>query len=128
MSLLHGVWAEVRTLVVGEVQSPKEKHGEQVIHTQKLSYFSRKVNAETFCRLALVEIHRRGIENAKELAALMDDAEWVQGFTEHYCPKATRILDFPLLSPPTPKTIRPNPWRNFKFGKALYQRKPSPKL
>jgi hypothetical protein len=93
--LLHGIWAEVRTLVVGEVQPPKEEHGEQVVHTEKLSYFSRKVNAETFCRLALVEIHRRGIENAKELAAVMDGAEWEQGFTDHHCPKAIRILDFP---------------------------------
>jgi hypothetical protein len=93
--LLHGIWAEVRTLVVGEVQPPKEEHGEQVIHTQKLSYFSRKVNAETFDRLALVEIHRRGIENAKQVAAVMDGAEWEQGFTEHHCPQATRILDFP---------------------------------
>jgi hypothetical protein len=92
---LHGVWAEVRTLVVGEVQPPKEEHGEQVVHTQNLSYFSRKVNAETFDRLALVEIHRRGIENAKEVAAVMDGAEWEQGFTEHHCSKATRILDFP---------------------------------
>lgn len=93
--LLHGIWAEVRTLVVGEVQSPKEEHGEQVVHTQKLSYFSRKVNAETFDRLALVEIHRRGIENAQQVAAVMDGAEWEQGFTEHHCPKAIRILDFP---------------------------------
>jgi hypothetical protein len=93
--LLHGIWAEVRTLVVGEVQPPKEEHGEQVVHTQKLSYFSRKVNAETFDRLALVEIHRRGIENAKQVAAVMDGAEWEQGFTEHHCPQATRILDFP---------------------------------
>lgn len=93
--LLHGVWAEVKTLVVGEVQPPREEHGEQVIHTQQLSYFSHKVNAETFDRLALVEIHRRGIENAKEVAAVMDGAEWEQGFTEHHCSKATRILDFP---------------------------------
>ena len=93
--LLHGVWAEVKTLVVGEVQPPKDEHGEQVVHTKKLSYFSRKVNSETFERLALVEIHRRGVENAKQVAAVMDGAEWEQGFTEHHCPKAVRILDFP---------------------------------
>ena len=27
-----------------------------------------------------------------------------------------------------PKKPKPNPWRNFKFGKSLYQRKDSPKL
>jgi hypothetical protein len=93
--LTQGIWAEARTLVVGEVQPVKEENGEQVVHTTKLSYFSRKVNAETFDRLALVEIHRRGIENAQQVAAVMDGAEWEQGFTEHHCPKAVRILDFP---------------------------------
>jgi hypothetical protein len=93
--LTHGIWAEARTLVIGEVQPAQEEQGEQVVHTTKLSYFSRKVNAETFDRLALVEIQRRGIENARQTAAVMDGAEWEQGFIEHHCPKAVRILDFP---------------------------------
>jgi len=92
--LLHGVWAEVRTLVIGEVQSAIEKNGEKVAHTCNLSYFSRKVNAEEFQRLALVEIHRRGVEKAQAVAAIMDGAEWEQGFTDYHCPQATRILDF----------------------------------
>jgi len=93
--LLHGVWAEVRTLVIGEVHSVVEKNGESIAHARNLSYFSRKVNAEAFQRLALVEMHRRGIEHAKEVAAIMDGAEWEQGFTDYHCPHATRILDFP---------------------------------
>jgi len=93
--LVHGIWAEVKTLVVGEVQPAVEEHGEQVVHTNQLSYFSRKVNAEEFQRLALVEIHRRGVEHAQEVAAIMDGAEWEQGFTDYHCPQATRILDFP---------------------------------
>ncbi len=92
--LLHGVWAEVRTLVVGEVQAPVLERGEWVVHTRNLSYFSRKVSAQEFQRLALVEIHRRGVENAKEVAAVMDGADWEQGFTDYHCPQATRILDF----------------------------------
>jgi hypothetical protein len=87
--LVHGVWAEVRTLVVGEVKTVK---GE--VHTGELSYFSRKESAESFTRLALVEIQRRGIENAREVAAVMDGAEWEQGFTDYHCPQAVRILDF----------------------------------
>ena len=93
--LMHGVWAEVKTLVVGEVQPAVEEHGERVVHTRNLSYFSRKVNAEEFQRLALVEIQRRGVEHAQEVAAIMDGAEWEQGFTDYHCPQATRILDFP---------------------------------
>jgi hypothetical protein len=88
--LLHGVWAEVRTLVVGHVQQDK-----QGIHTRNLSYFSRKVSAQEFQRLALVEIQRRGVENATAVAAVMDGADWEQSFVDFHCPQAVRILDFP---------------------------------
>jgi hypothetical protein len=92
--LLHGVWAEVRTLVVGEVQPAVEEKGEMVVHTRNLSYFSRKVSAQEFGRLALVEMHRRGVENAKQVAAVMDGADWEQSFVDFHCPQAIRILDF----------------------------------
>ncbi len=93
--IVHGQWAEVRTLVIGEVQPRVEERGEWVVHTRNLSYFSRKVSAEEFARLALVETQRRGVENAKEVAAVMDGSDWLQGFTDYHCPNAVRILDFP---------------------------------
>lgn len=93
--LVHGVWAEVRTVVIGEVVSGLGQQGEWVAHAQNLSYFSRKVSAETFQRLALVEMHRRSVEKAGEVAAVMDGAEWEQGFVDYHCPAAIRILDFP---------------------------------
>jgi hypothetical protein len=93
--LLHGVWAEVRTLVIGEVQPAVEEKGEMVVHTRNLSYFSRKVNAQEFGRLALVEMHRRGVEQAQQVAAVMDGADWEQSFVDFHCPQAIRILDFP---------------------------------
>lgn len=93
--LLHGVWAEVRTLVIGEVQPAVQEKGEWVVHTRNLSYFSRKVSAQEFQRLALVEMHRRGVERAKQVAAVMDGADWEQGFVDFHCPQALRILDFP---------------------------------
>ena len=92
--LLHGVWAEVRTLVIGEVQPAVEEKGERVVHTQNLSYFSRKVSAQEFGRLALVEMQRRGVENARQVAAVMDGADWEQSFVNFHCPGAIRILDF----------------------------------
>ena len=92
--LLHGVWAEARTLVLGEVQPAVEEKGEMVVHTQNLSYFSRKVSAQEFGRLALVEMQRRGVENAKQVAAVMDGADWEQSFVDFHCPRAIRILDF----------------------------------
>jgi hypothetical protein len=93
--LLHGQWAEVRTLVIGEVQPRVQERGEWVVHTRKLSYFSRKTSSEEFERLALVEIQRRGVENARQVAAVMDGSDWLQGFTDYHCPDAVRILDFP---------------------------------
>jgi hypothetical protein len=52
------------------------------------------VSAQEFGRLALVEIQRRGVENAQAVAAVMDGAEWEQNFVDFHCPGAIRILDF----------------------------------
>jgi hypothetical protein len=93
--LVKGEWAEVRTVVIGEIQPKVEERGEWVVHTRHLSYFSRKVNSDEFTQLALVEVQRRGLENAKEVGAVMDGADWLQGFADYHCPKAVRILDFP---------------------------------
>jgi hypothetical protein len=92
--LLHGVWAEVKTLVIGEVQPAVREKGEMVVHTRKLSYFSRKVSSEEFETASLGEMHRRGVANAKAVAAVMDGAEWEQSLTDYHCPRAVRILDF----------------------------------
>jgi hypothetical protein len=93
--LVHKEWAEVRTLAVGVVELPVLEHGEMVVHTGQISYFSRLCDAETFGRLALVEIHRRGTETAKTVCAVNDGAAWEQEFVDLHCPQAVRILDFP---------------------------------
>ena len=92
--LVGGEWAEVKTLVIGEVKPPLLVAGECVSQTAALSYFSRMVDAETFQRLALVETQRRGLETAKAVAAITDGAEWIQGFIDFHRPDALRILDF----------------------------------
>ena len=68
---------------------------EWVVHTAELSYFSRMLDAEVFSWQALGEIHRRGVENAGQVVAVMDGAEWEQCFVDFHCPGAVRILDFP---------------------------------
>ncbi len=93
--LLHGEWAEVKTLALGEIGAPVEKEGEWVAPTRELSYFSRLADADSFGRLALIETQRRGTESAGEVAAVTDGAEWVQGFIDFHRPDAVRILDFP---------------------------------
>ena len=93
--LLHGEWAEVKTLAIGEVAPPKLERGELVVHTRNLSYFSRLSDSTSFGHLALGEVQRRGVETAGRVAAVMDGALWLQGFIDLQCPSAVRILDFP---------------------------------
>lgn len=93
--LVGGEWAEVRTLVIGEVLPPQCVKGEQVVRTANHSYFSRMADASTFQRLALVETQRRGVESAQTVAAVTDGAEWIQKFIDHHRYDAVRILDFP---------------------------------
>jgi len=93
--LVGGVWAEVKTLVIGEVQPPVSSKGELVIHTNDLSYFSRLTDSDSFQRLALVETQRRGVETAGAVAAVTDGAEWIPKFVDHHRYAALRILDFP---------------------------------
>jgi len=94
--LVHKEWAEVKTLALGTVGEPvlDVPHGESVVHTTELSYFSRLAEAEEFGRLALVEIHRRGTETAPQVCAVTDGAEWEQGFIDWHREDAVRILDF----------------------------------
>src|SRR5205823_1974396 len=62
--LLHGEWAEVKTLALGVIGEPiyQAQTGEWVAPTRELSYFSRLADADTFGRRALIEAQRRGAE------------------------------------------------------------------
>jgi len=93
--LVGGVWAEARTLVVGEPFLATNGEGSQVVQTRALSYFSRLADSSCFGELATLELHRRGVETATRVAAVVDGAEWCQTFIALHAPEATRILDFP---------------------------------
>jgi hypothetical protein len=73
--LVGGEWAEVKTMVIGEVQPAVMVKGEPVIHTRHHSYFSRLADAGTFQRLGPVETHRRGVETAQAVGAVTDGSE-----------------------------------------------------
>jgi hypothetical protein len=90
--LRGGVWAEVKTLVIGEVLAQIQQG--TTARTTAHSYFSRMTDAATFADLASVEIERRGIERAQEVCAVQDGAQWLQGFVDGHRPDAVRILDF----------------------------------
>lgn len=91
--LVGGVWAEVKVVAIGQVERRKHKGREEIV-TSHLSYFARLADAATFADQASAEIRRRGIERAKEVAAIQDGAEWIQGFVQGHRPDAVRILDF----------------------------------
>ena len=65
-----------------------------VVHTTNLSYFSRRTDSTTFGELATLELHRRGIEGARRVGAVVDGAVWCQSFVDLHYPEAVRILDF----------------------------------
>src|SRR5260370_3387750 len=88
--LVGGEWAEVKTLLMGEVT--RNKRGE--VCTQRISCFSRLAEAERFVEAALVETHRRGLERAAAVCAVQDGAEWLQGLVDYHRADAVRILDF----------------------------------
>ncbi len=95
VGLVGGEWAEVKTMAIGAVHCASNEKGELVTQCRELSYFSRLLEAEHFGKQALVETHRRGLSESAKVSAVMDGAEWLQGFVDLHCPKATRILDFP---------------------------------
>lgn len=90
--LVHGQWAEVKTLVIGEVHAGQDL---EAVQSSNLSYFSRMSDAATFAEQATVETMRRGVSRAERVCAVMDGAEWIDGFVDFQCHGAQRILDFP---------------------------------
>lgn len=92
VSLVDGSWREVKTLALGTVAPASDSTAP--IQTHDLSYFSRLTDAATFTRLATVETHHRGTETAQTVVAVVDGADWCQGFIDHQRHDAVRILDF----------------------------------
>jgi hypothetical protein len=88
--LVRGEWAEVKLLVLGEVRTTPAGHPE----TTALSYFAQLAEAETFSQAAIIETHRRGLERAEAVCAVLDGAEWLQGLVDDHRADAVRILDF----------------------------------
>lgn len=89
--LVGGRWAEVRTLVIGEVA---QAGPEVEVRCERLSYCSRLATAEAFVEQVTPEVQRRGLERAPEVCFGSDGAPWCQRFPERHCPDAVRSLDF----------------------------------
>jgi hypothetical protein len=91
ISLVGKQWTEVKTLAIGRVV--REAGGD--VRAREPSYFSRRTDHASFRRLALAETHRRGVGTAGAVVAVMDGAEWLQGFVDFHRRDAVRVLDFP---------------------------------
>jgi hypothetical protein len=91
--LVGGVWAEVKLVAIGAVDQCKRKD-EDVTVTSHLTYFARMADAATCADQASAEVRRRGIDRAKQVCAIQDGAEWIQGFVSGHRSDAVRILDF----------------------------------
>ena len=85
--LLHGEWGEVKTLAIGVIE---ESPAAGEAHAREMSYFSRMTDHQSFARLATVETHRRGVERAGRVCAVVDGAEWQQKFIDLHRPGAAR--------------------------------------
>jgi hypothetical protein len=82
-------------MAVGRFETEwRSKKGRTEVKTKDLTYFSRSYRIREFERYALAELHRRGMDNAHEVVAVNDGAEWIQQFLDYHCPNATRIIDF----------------------------------
>lgn len=93
--LTNGEWREVKSVAIGVIEAAwQTKKCKVEIKARELSYFSRSYRIREFERYALGELHRRGVENADEVVAVNDGAEWIQQFLNYHCPQATRIIDF----------------------------------
>ena len=90
--LLHGEWGEVKTLAIGTVIGTAIRTVDAV--AEEMSYFSRMAEHRSFARLATVETHRRGVERAGRVYAVVDGAEWRQRSIDLHRPDAVRILDW----------------------------------
>jgi hypothetical protein len=82
----------VKVVAIGAVERRTHKNEERGVTTD-LTYFARMANAATFADQASAELRRRGIERAKEVCAIQDGAEWIQGFVQSHRHDALRMLD-----------------------------------
>jgi hypothetical protein len=97
ISLRGNLWAEVKTMAVGEVQENTRRTAQrpnQEVKMVNISYFSRMTDSETFTELIIGELERRGFFDAEIVAAIQDGAEWIQSLIAALREDILRILDF----------------------------------
>jgi len=87
--LVGGKWEEVKNLVIGRVEPTSDGP-----RARALTYFARLADVARFTDEARAEFHRRGTENAREVVAVSDGAEWIPPFMDEHCPLALRIIDW----------------------------------
>lgn len=88
VSLRGGEWAEVRTLVVGELAP------QAATKATALSYASALATAEDFSATITGELTRRGVDrHPGPMVAVTDGATWIQALLDAHVPRSVRVLD-----------------------------------
>jgi hypothetical protein len=86
-----GDWVEVRTLVLGTVDTEAIDGP----HTRDVRYFSRLCSAAAFIDWVDLPLHEAGTATAGTVVAVQDGADWLMQLLDAHRPDAVRILDFP---------------------------------
>jgi len=97
ISLRGKIWAEVKTMALGEVEENKcrsKQRPHQEVKMVNISYFSRMTDSNTFIELITGELERRAFFDADLVAAIQDGAEWIQSLIAAIRAEIIRILDF----------------------------------
>jgi hypothetical protein len=95
--LVHGEWAEVKTLVIGVPQLYLRRvkgREDQEVECVSLSYFSRLTDWEPFCTEGAWEVRRRGVSQAGAVSFGSDGAAWCGHCVAAWRPDAVRFVDF----------------------------------
>jgi hypothetical protein len=87
--LVRGEWGEVKLLAIGRVVPTADG-----VRARELSYFARLTDHASFTHAARIEFDRRQTDAAREVVAVTDGAEWIQGFLDARCPDAVRVIDW----------------------------------
>ena len=61
------------------------------VHTCHLSYYSHMTDVVTFEDQAQVEIHGRGVSQAKAVYVVANGADWIQEFVDLHRPDAVHM-------------------------------------
>lgn len=87
-------WKEVKSGAVYEIETIKNKDGEDVIKAKNKSYVSRIENSHDFGKRLYIEARRRNVSFANKVVMIGDGARWIWEMSGKYYPNAIEVVDW----------------------------------